>query len=439
MTENTSNQESQMQQTDAVQKSETPRGAGDSRPIREDGVPPSGQDGDGGENGGWMRLIIDANPLYLLSVLLMIAGLYLVNGAASENAVGVGTVTGFFGVQNVYEIVLVAMAIYLLRTGTNSRHGKLLLLFVMVFLADLTFYQVRIAVMDRSWGFTLSTFYLILGAAKVWAVLAWLEIKVRWERLVYPLMAFGMIYYAPNYIYSVMDSTGNGNSGMPFSGQVDVYMIWLVAAAIQLPVIVANWRKSSLEEAEPNPYVGDATTFSWVLLLFPFAILPFQLEKNVMADAAAGNPAIGKLTFVYLPYLLAGVFFFQSFFRTQIAKIYSINAYDAAVLIGLTLFALFTARTDEIGGGLSTINWYLVFGAHLVVALTRRNLFCAGFLGLVAVRYFGLGIKTAAGNIYDYGRTLSTTTWAALLMAGSFISLGLGFLLSIGTKNLRKS
>ncbi len=439
MTENISNQEEQIQQADAVQKPETSCDTENSRPDKTEDAPPSGHGDDSGEDGGWMRLIIDANPLYLLSVLLMIAGLYLVNAAASENVVGVGTVAGFFGVQNVYEIVLVAMAVYLLRTGTNSRHGKLLLLFVMVFLADLTFYQVRIAVMDRSWGFTLSTFYLILGAAKVWAVFAWLEIEMRWERLVYPLMAFGMIYYAPNYIYSVMDSTGSGNSGMPFSGQVDVYMIWLVAAAIQLPVIVANWRKSSLEKAEPNPYVGDATTFSWALMLFPFVILPFQLEKNVMADAAAGNPAIGKLTFVYLPYLLAGVFFFQSFFRTQIAKMYSINAYDAFVLIGLTLFALFTARSDEIGDGLSTVNWYLVFGAHLVVAFTRRNLICAGFLSLVAVRYFGLGIKTAAGNIYDYGRTLSTTTWAGLLMIGSFVSLGLGFLLSIATKNLRKS
>lgn len=439
MTENTSNQEKRMQNTDSMQVSDGYCGTLDIPPEKTEHVPPSGNDSGGGEDGGWMRLIIDANPLYLLSVLLMIAGLYLVNSAASEHSVGVETVAGFFGVQNVYEIVLVAMAIYLLRTGTNSRHGKLLLLFVMVFLADLTFYQVRIAVMDRSWGFVLSSFYLLLGAAKVWAVLTWLEIKVRWERLAYPFMAFGMIYYAPHYLYSVMDSTGSGNSGIPFSGQADVYMIWLVAAAIQLPVIVGNWRKSSLEEAEPNPYFGDATMFSWALLLFPFVILPFQLEKNVMADAAAGNPAIGNLTFVYLPYLLAGVFFFQSFFRTQIAKMYSINAYDATVLIALTLFALFTARTDEIGSGLSNINWYLVFGAHLVVAFTRRNLFCAGFLGLVAVRYFGLGIKSAAGNIYDYGRTLSATTWAALLMAGSFISLGLGFLLSLGTKEIRKS
>lgn len=393
----------------------------------------------GGQTGGWLRLVIDANPLYLLSVLLMIAGLYLVNSAASENSVGVETVAGFFGVQNVYEIVLVAMAIYLLRTGTNSRHGKLLLLFVMVFLADLTFYQVRIAVMDRSWAFVLSSFYLMIGAAKVWAVLTWLEIKVRWERLVYPFLAFGMIYFAPQYLYSVMDSVGSGRSGMPFSGQVDVYLIWLVAAAIQLPVIVANWRKSSLETAEPNPYVGDATMFSWALLLFPFVVLPFQLEKNVMADAVAGNGEIGSLAFVYVPYLLAGVFFLQSFFRSLVAKYWTVNGFDAVVLVALTAVAVMTSRADEIGGGLSNINWYLLLGAHLAVAITRRNLISASFLGILVLRYFGLGIKSVAHDVYDYGRALSTTAWAALLMAGSFISLGLGFLLSLGTKDLRKS
>lgn len=405
------------------------------------GNPPGGSDSSDGDSpwGDWMRLVIDANPLYLLSVLLMIAGLYLINGAASEHSVGVGTVAGFFGIQNVYEIVLVAMAIFLLRTGTNSRHGKLLLIFVLVFLADLTFYQVRIAVMDPTWGFVLATLYLLLGAAKVGALLYWLEIKVRWERLVYPLLAFGMIYFAPQYLYSVMDSTGSGHTGMPFAGHVDVYLIWLVAAAIQLPVIVANWRNSSLEKPEPNRFFGDATTFYQVLILFPFLALPFQLEKNVVADAVAGNSSIGSLGFVYLPYLLAGVFFLQSFCRSWIAKYYSINSFDAVVLVSLTIYTLITARTDETGSGLSNINWYIIMGAHLAVAFTRQNLVCASFLGLVVLRYFSVGIKSVAIDAYEYGRTLSTTAWAGLLVAGSFLSLGLGFLLSLGTKNLRKS
>ncbi|HOY68494.1 MAG TPA: hypothetical protein PLP29_16570 [Candidatus Ozemobacteraceae bacterium] len=413
--------------------------------FHDEPAPPPHEPGNGGDgdDGGswkkWLRLIIDANPLYLLSVLLMIGGLYLIGSAASERVVQVDTVAGFFGIQNVYEIVLVAMAIYLLRTGTNSRHGKLLLIFVMVFLADLTFYQVRIATMDPTWGFVIGLLYLALGAAKVGAVLYWLEIRPRWELLVYPFFSFGMIYFAPQYLYWVLDKVGVGHTGTPFSGQAEVYMIWLLAALIQLPVIVSCWRRSGLETPEPNAAFGDATTLYRALLLFPFVALPFQLEKNVMADAVAGNGAIGSLSFVYVPYLLAGAFFVQSFFRNWITKLYTVNAFDAVILMSLTLLALLTERSDAAASGLTNINWYIIIGAHLAVALTRRNLVSASFLGLVVLRHVGVGVKTAAADAYEYGRNLSTTAWAALLMAGSFISLGLGFLVSLGSKDPRKS
>ncbi|HNW34614.1 MAG TPA: hypothetical protein PKM25_06765 [Candidatus Ozemobacteraceae bacterium] len=398
-------------------------------------------DGNGDRSGGgWMRFLIDANPLYLLSVLMMIAGLYLVSSAASGREVGVGTVAGFFGIQNVYEIVLVAMAIYLLRTGINSRHGKLLLLFVMVFLADLTFYQVRIAAMDPTWGFFLAAFYLLLGAAKVGAIISWLEIRPQWDRLVYPLFAFGMIYFAPQYLYSVMDSVGVGRANTPFAGQAEVYLIWLVAAAIQLPVIVSNWRRNTLEEIEPNPFFGDANSFYRALLLFPFVALAFQLDRNVMADAASGNGAIGSLAFVYVPYLLAGVFFVQSFIRSTIGKYCTINGYDAVAMLALTLLAWATSRTDDVGRGLTNINWYIIIGAHLALVVTRKNLVCAAFLAAVALKLVATGVKTMAGNVYEFGCGLSTMAWAGLLMAGSFISLALGFLVSLTTRNdLKKS
>jgi len=389
--------------------------------------------------GDWMRFLIDANPLYLLSVLMMIAGLYLVSSAASGREVGVDTVAGFFGIQNVYEIVLVAMAIYLLRTGTNGRHGRLLLIFVMIFFADLTFYQVRIAAMDPTWAFFIAAFYLLLGAAKVGAVIYWLEIRVQWDRLVYPLFAFGMIYFAPQYLYAVMDSVGVEKTTTPFTGQADVYLIWLVAAAIQLPVIVSNWRKNSLEESVPNRFFGDANSFYRALLLFPFVALAFQLDRNVMADAASGNGAIGSLAFVYVPYLLAGVFFLQSFFRGMIGKYCTTNVYDAVAMLVLTLLAWMTSRTDEIGIGLTNINWYIIIGVHIALAVTRLNPICASFLAAVLFKFMAGGVKTMAGNIYEYGRGLSTMAWAGLLMAGSFISLGLGFLVSIGSRDLRKS
>ncbi|HNV72325.1 MAG TPA: hypothetical protein PKO06_21635, partial [Candidatus Ozemobacteraceae bacterium] len=101
------------------------------------------------EEAGFLDWLIDNNPLYLLSVIFMFGGLLLVSkasyqvpGQAGPDA-SLSTVVAFFGVQNVYEIIMVGMAIYLIANKVNARHGKILLALELLFLADLTYYQVR--------------------------------------------------------------------------------------------------------------------------------------------------------------------------------------------------------------------------------------------------------------------------------------------------------
>ena len=47
------------------------------------------------------------------------------------------------------------------------------------------------------------------------------------------------------------------------------------------------------------------------------------------------------------------------------------------------------------------------------------------------------GDRPAARQIVAYAVTLSKITWAAILMVGSFLSLGVGFLLSLRVKATR--
>jgi len=89
------------------------------------------------------------NPLYLLSVVLMLAALYLVSSEVEAGKTTVFTVCSFFAVQNLYELVMIGMALYLLKKHIQSDHGKLLLILVLVFLGDLTGYQVHIAGKDQ--------------------------------------------------------------------------------------------------------------------------------------------------------------------------------------------------------------------------------------------------------------------------------------------------
>ena len=77
---------------------------------------------DNGSNGGngaptrdgddsWGAWFVENNPLYLLSVLLMFLGLHLVSREAGAEGGSVSTVLAFFGVQNLYEIIMVGMSL----------------------------------------------------------------------------------------------------------------------------------------------------------------------------------------------------------------------------------------------------------------------------------------------------------------------------------------
>ncbi|MGM0601600.1 MAG: hypothetical protein ACQETH_17440, partial [Candidatus Rifleibacteriota bacterium] len=50
------------------------------------------------------------NPLYLLSVLFMLTGLYLISSEAQSNNLDIQSLLAFFSVQNVYEIIMLSMA-----------------------------------------------------------------------------------------------------------------------------------------------------------------------------------------------------------------------------------------------------------------------------------------------------------------------------------------
>ncbi|MFZ2956186.1 MAG: hypothetical protein WA705_04795 [Candidatus Ozemobacteraceae bacterium] len=393
----------------------------------------------GGDGKGWGEWLLENNPLYLISVFLMFLGLHLASRDATAEGGSIWTVTAFFGVQNVYEVFMVGMALYLLSAKINARHGKILLALVMLFLADLTFYQVRISAMSAVVGAWASAIYLVLAALKIAAVVKVLAIRIRWERLLYPITAFAVIYFSPQYLYRAVDVVGLKLAGtptqaLPFSGVYEVYMIWLVAALIHIPAIVGAWKKNDLEEVVENQYFGDENGFYRYLLLFPFLVLPIQLMANVMNDATASNAAIGFLGFNLIPYLLIGVFFIQLFVRKIIVENCSQNAFDFSALMIVLLGALITETANPALAFPFAFNRFLIVVAHIAVMMTRSNIYSAGLLVTIAGWYSFSGLTWATGQLVNYGQTLSKTAWAGIMMTGSFVFLGLGFIVSLKSR-----
>src|SRR3954467_2172036 len=93
------------------------------------------------------RLIEDYNPFYLLSAACMLFGVFALNDSLDWSPIGLRKLLTMIVTLNVYEIVVIGLAIFLLKR--NIRRDALLLLIVEAFfLADVGFLNAEIFATD---------------------------------------------------------------------------------------------------------------------------------------------------------------------------------------------------------------------------------------------------------------------------------------------------
>ena len=388
-------------------------------------IPP--QPGPENSSGGWFE---KSNPLYLLSVLFMLLGLHLVSSDAQASNISVEELLAFFAVQNLYEIIMVAMALYLLKNQLHASHGKLLLLFVMLFLGDVTFYQVRISGLSVFYGNLATLIYMALALVKLAAVIKILGLTIYHWRIFYVASSFALIWVGPKVAYNIVDSVGKASSSY-FDATTIIYLLWLVAGLIHLPLVIQNWKHSRLSDEVKHPLVGDETVFWRYLMIFPMVIMPLQLFLNVMTDSSItlsrNTPAVA----MFLPWLICTGFFVQALWRKQIQSAIGLNSYDSGLLGFALIMVIATTQAEQVP---VIINFVLVTTGLLITFITRSNALNGLALSLIVVYFTGKQLLESAKTAINYGSTLSKTAWAVILMTGSFITLGLGFLFSIHKK-----
>ncbi|MDD3146165.1 MAG: hypothetical protein PHD82_02585 [Candidatus Riflebacteria bacterium] len=370
------------------------------------------------------------NPLYLLSVVLMLAGLYLAGSELETGNVSGLAVSSFFLIQNLYEIIMVAMALYLLKNKIQPEHGKLLLFFVLLFLGDLTFYQVRISGLSAGAGWIATSVYMLMAIVKIAAVVKILGLTIHRSRLVYAATAFTLIWVAPKIAYMIVDSVGNASLGF-FDGTYVFYSLWLIAGLIHLPLIIENWRDNNLSQPCDNEYFGNETTFWRWLIIFPFVVLPLQMAMNVMSDAFSFISPTLPLFAVIAPWILAAAFFAQSLWRHLIAAKSALNICDAVIMIG---FFVVVKASSPAAVTPVIINHLLLVAGLLATWLSRGNAVNAAALATLGFWHTGSMAFQGAKSAVSYGTGLSRIAWAGILMSVSFVLLVTGFLFSISRK-----
>jgi hypothetical protein len=113
-----------------------------------------------------VRVLFEHNPFYLLSALCMLIGCYTLSRSLALRPGQIGKLLVLIGVLNVYEALVIGLALVLLRRGL-ARDACILLLVEAVFLLDGTFLNGEAFAADLAAGALVSAAVLALAVAKV--------------------------------------------------------------------------------------------------------------------------------------------------------------------------------------------------------------------------------------------------------------------------------
>src|SRR2546423_9092500 len=86
-----------------------------------------------------LRYLIDRNPFYLLSAVCMLTGCLLLTNSLSWSPIRVQRLLTLIVTLNVYELLLIGLALFLIVKRGLRRDGTLLLVVQAFFLVDVTF------------------------------------------------------------------------------------------------------------------------------------------------------------------------------------------------------------------------------------------------------------------------------------------------------------
>jgi hypothetical protein len=149
-----------------------------------------------------MRMIIDRNPFYLISAACMLGGCLALTNSLSWLSLPLPRLLLLIGTINVYEAMLVGLAILLLGRGL-LRDGKILLILEAFFLVDVTFLAAEVATANLNVGMLISAGLFALAAIKLRFIMRALGTDLSAARYVYALAQVGAMLAMPCVLKSI--------------------------------------------------------------------------------------------------------------------------------------------------------------------------------------------------------------------------------------------
>jgi hypothetical protein len=207
--------------------------------------------------------LIHHNPFYLLSALCMIAGCFALNRDLGLQPGELSRLLLLVGTLNVYELLLIALGLYLIRARGIERDGRTLLLLEAPLLVDLTFLNSEVAQAHGSAAIILNLLLLTLATLKVGVIF-----RVLYRE--FPLRIFGFVMLELVVLFA-MPSVFKAITHFGSLTAAQMYFGWVIVALLPVVYEVARWVANQMPRSQRVAF--DVPRRAFILRLY--VTLPF--------------------------------------------------------------------------------------------------------------------------------------------------------------------
>jgi hypothetical protein len=144
-----------------------------------------------------MRWLAEHNPFYLLSAACMLAGCLALTNSLSWVSITPHRLLTLIATLNLYEALVLAIALFLITKRGLRRDGRMLLLLQAFFLADFTFLNAEIATANVRTGLAVNAILLLLAAIKLGIVLRVLRPNFTATQYGFVLLQLAVLFVTP--------------------------------------------------------------------------------------------------------------------------------------------------------------------------------------------------------------------------------------------------
>lgn len=152
-----------------------------------------------------IAFFVHHNPFYLLSALCMIAGCYTLNAGLELRTGEIQRILILIVTLAVYELLLLILGLFLIRSRGILRDGRTLLLLQLVFLVDLTFLNAETATIDLRSGLFLNGVLWLMALGKVGLALKVLSPRFPWRAYLMAGLMLTALFALPGVLKAVSD------------------------------------------------------------------------------------------------------------------------------------------------------------------------------------------------------------------------------------------